>query len=95
MTNGVRIIQFQTASFLQMFSETELSDEGIAHLRDIQNDMKRAAEAELARAYADGYAIVDTTIGGNAHVLLTVYTLHHHDSDPLKGLPMEFVAYGE
>ena len=71
MAQDVRIIAFQKTAAVQ---PTAIEGWETA-LQAMDADQLRQAEVALAQAFADGYELVTTAIGGNDRVLMTVYTL--------------------
>lgn len=71
----VRIVTMQTPSVLQGGEAYMLPVQAMDDVKEMAEQARQRANGELAQAFADGYEIAAVTVGGNEHVLMTVWTL--------------------
>lgn len=93
MTNEVRVITMQQFSMLQDNYPAGDPETAFAEIQTMDNAQRERATAELAQAYADGFALDNVAVGGNDRVLLTTWTLRKRDSSDVTNTALDNWAY--
>lgn len=70
----VRVVVMQQLSAAVNYINTP-SIKDAEDIDETNRSYRKFASDELAQAFADGYEIASVTVGGNEHVLMTVWTL--------------------